>query len=182
MVKATGSFKLVFLGLLLTFAIVVHVIEAAIPVPIPVPGAKLGLANIITLVVLLLFGYRQGFLISVLRAVLGSFFIGTFLSFGFILSVVAAAVSTTVMVLVMPLQRRGHITLVSVSILGAVSHNVAQLFTASILVQNFMLFRGYLPLLLLLAIPTGFFTGLAAGFLQPVINRAMGRLQAGINN
>ncbi|MGI6097304.1 MAG: Gx transporter family protein [Dethiobacteria bacterium] len=171
--KRAKTYHTVSLAVLLTFALVIHSVEASIPLPMPVPGVKLGLANIITLVVLLLFGFKSALLISVLRTVLGSFFVGNFFSFGFMLSFTAAVISTTVMILVLPLFYRGFFSLISISILGAVTHNIVQLTVASVLVQNLMLLRGYLPLSLFMAIPTGFFTGLAAHFIVRAMSKVM---------
>lgn len=170
-VNLSNTTNTIYLAVLLAFALVIHTVEASIPVPMPVPGAKLGLANIITLTVLLVCGFKNGLLIAVLRSVLGSFFIGNFLSFGFMLSISAAVVSVVVMTLILPLYHRGYFSLTSVSIFGAAFHNTTQLVIASIIIQNFVLIRGYLPLLLLLSIPTGFFIGLVATSLVPVMKR-----------
>ncbi len=165
------TFRMVYLSLLVTFAVAIHTVEAALPLPIPVPGVKLGLANIITLLTLVLYGLRSGLLVSSLRSIIGALMIGNFLGFGFYLSFSGAIISCLVMALFMEIYRRGVITLVSVSIAGAVTFNIVQLALASLLVQNFLLFRGYLPLLLLLAVPTGFFTGVAAAYLEKVAER-----------
>jgi len=157
-----GTFHMVYLALLISFAVALHMLEAALPLPVPVPGARLGLANIITIVALVLYGWRSALTVAALRSVLGSLLIGTFPGFGFYLSLSGALTSTLAMALIYPLYRREKITLVSVSMAGAVIFNIVQLGLAALLVQNFMLFRGYLPLLLLLAVPTGIFTGLAA--------------------
>ncbi len=174
--EQTRTLKMVYLALLITFAVAVHTIEAALPVPIPVPGAKLGLANIITLLTIVLYGYRSGLLVASLRSVLGSLFSGSFLGFGFYLSFGGAVLSCLAMGLMMRLYRKGKITLISVSIGGAVIFNIAQLALASTLVQNAVLFRGYLPFLLLLALPTGFFTGLVTMYLENAVRRAGLRL------
>lgn len=156
------TFRLVYLALLVSFAVALHTVEAALPLPVPVPGARLGLANIITLVTLVLYGWRSALIVAVLRSLLGSLISGTFLGFGFYLSLAGAVGSGLGMSFVLPLCRRGKITLVSVSLAGAVTFNIIQLALAALLVHNIVLFRGYLPFLLLLAVPTGIFTGLAA--------------------
>jgi heptaprenyl diphosphate synthase len=157
-----GTFHMVYLALLVSFAVALHMLEAALPLPVPVPGARLGLANIITIVALVLYGWRSALTVAALRSIVGSLLIGTFPGFGFYLSLGGALTSTLAMAIVYPFYRREKITLVSVSMAGAVTFNIVQLGLAALLVQNFMLFRGYLPLLLLLAVPTGIFTGLAA--------------------
>lgn len=174
------TFHLVYLALLISFAVALHTVEAALPLPIPVPGAKLGLANIITLVALVLYGWRSALTVAVMRSVIGSMITGAFLGFGFYLSLAGAATSSLAMALVFPLFRREKISLVSVSLAGAVIFNIVQLGLAALLVQNVVLFRGYLPFLLLLAVPTGILTGLAAHQLLKAFNRAnlkVGRLE-----
>jgi len=58
--------RLIYLSLLVSFGIVLHIVEAFIPLPIYIPGAKLGLANIITLLVLVLYGFKDGLIVSIL--------------------------------------------------------------------------------------------------------------------
>ncbi len=160
--------KLTNIAMLLTFAVVIHFVENLIPLPIPVPGAKIGLANIITILTLTIYGFGSGMLVAVGRSILGSFFTGSFLGFGFWLSFSAAATSCMAMALFLPLRNRGLFTLVSVSIIGAVVHNFTQLTMASLIMQNIILLQSYLPLLIILAVPTGLFTGLAAQYLEGI--------------
>lgn len=162
---------LTYLALLITFAVVIHSVEAMIPLPMPVPGARLGLANIITLLTLTLFGLRAGLLVALLRSFLGSLITGGFLGFGFMLGAGAALASCLAMALALVPRRLGIISLLSVSVTGAAVHNLTQLALASLIVSSAALFQGYLPLLLLLAVPTGIFTGLAAHYLENTINR-----------
>jgi heptaprenyl diphosphate synthase len=164
---------LTYMAVLITFAVVIHTVEAALPLPMPVPGVRLGLANIITLLAIVLYGVRSGLLVAVLRTVLGSFFTGGFLGFGFWLSLSGGVLSCLVMALALFLVKRQVISLVSVSVLGAVTHNLAQLAAASLIISNFALLRGYFPLLLLLAVPTGIFTGMAAHYLEGITRRVV---------
>jgi heptaprenyl diphosphate synthase len=164
---------LTYLAVLITFAIVIHTVEAALPLPMPVPGIKLGLANIITLLTLTLFGLRSGLLVTVLRTVLGSLFVGGLFGFGFWLSFTAGITSCLIMALLLILKERGLISLISVSVIGAAVHNLTQLTVASAIISNFSLLRGYYPFLLLLSVPTGIFTGLAAQYLEGVTGRML---------
>ncbi len=164
---------MVNLALLITFAVVIHTVEALIPLPLPVPGAKLGLANIITLLTLCLYDFKSGITVAALRSILGSIFAGQFMSFGFFFSLSGALLSTVAMALVLPLERRQKISLFSVSIVGAVGHNTAQVVTAAFFIQNFYLISMYLPFLVVLALPTGYFTGLAAQYFQTVIRKVL---------
>jgi heptaprenyl diphosphate synthase len=162
---------LTYLAVLITFAVVIHTVEAALPLPMPVPGVRLGLANIITLLTLILFGLRSALLVSVLRSVIGSLFVGGLFGFGFWLSITAGVTSCVVMALVLILQKKGLISLVSVSVIGAAVHNLTQLTLAALIISNMALLQGYYPLLLLLSVPTGIFTGLAAAYLEGVTLR-----------
>jgi len=161
------------LAILVAFALIMHTVEALLPVPMLVPGAKLGLANVITLLAFVIFGFGPAMYISVVRSLLGGIFLGNFPGFGFYLSFSGAVFSTLVMALGIALWRRGKISLVAVSIMGAVAHNTAQVAVASLVIGNFNLLRLYLPLLLLLAIPTGFFTGLVVVYTQKALRKVL---------
>lgn len=169
--------KLTHIAILITFALVIHTVEATLPVPMLVPGAKLGLANVITLLAFVIYGFRPALFIAAIRTVMGSIFIGNFLSFGFYLSFTGAIFSTLIMALGISLWRRGNISLIAVSIMGAVAHNTAQVAIASVLIGNINLLKLYLPFLLLLAIPTGFFTGVVVVYTQKALTSVFTNIQ-----
>lgn len=169
--------RLTHIAVLITFALVIHTVEAVFPLPLVVPGAKPGLANVITLLTFVLYGFGSAMFVAAVRTLLGSMFIGNFLGFGFYLSFTGAIISTLAMALGMRFWRSGKISLIAVSILGAVAHNTAQVAVASVIIRNFNLVRLYLPLLLLLAIPTGFFTGLVVVYSHKALGRVSGDLQ-----
>jgi uncharacterized membrane protein len=127
-----------------------------IPNPFPLPGVKLGFANIVTFVALYFFGFRDGMAVAVLRVVLGSLVGGVFLSPGFLMSLSGAVISTVVMACL--LGYAPCFSIKGVSVAGAVSHNVGQILAASLLIQSQTIFF-YFPFLLLAAIPTGMITG-----------------------
>ncbi len=162
---------LTYLALLITFAVVIHTVEAVLPVPMPVPGVRIGLANIITLLTLVLFNFRSALFVVVMRSLIGSLLAGGLFSFGFWLSISAAIISCFVMYLFLPLKKKGYISLVSVSILGALTHNIVQLLMASLIISNFDLFKGYYPISMLLSVPTGIVTGFAASHLEGITER-----------
>jgi len=170
---------LTYLAILITFSIVIHTVEAALPLPMPVPGVRLGLANIITLLTLVLFGLRSGLLVTVLRSILGSLFVGGLFGFGIWLSITAGLVSCLVMAILLIVQRKGLISLLSVSVVGAAAHNLTQLLMASIIISNLALLKGYYPFLLLLSVPTGIFTGLAALYLEGITGRMIRQVGSG---
>lgn len=165
--------KLTQLAILVAFALVIHAVEALLPLPMLVPGAKLGLANVITLLAFVIFGFGSAMYIAVVRSLLGSIFLGNFPGFGFYLSFSGAVFSTLVMAVGIELWKRGKISIVAVSIMGAVAHNTAQVALASLVIGNFNLLKLYLPLLLLLAIPAGFFTGLVVVYTQKALRKVL---------
>ncbi len=161
--------KLVYLALLITFAVVIHTIEAALGITLLVPGAKLGLANIITLLAILLYGFKSGMIVTVMRCAIGFLIIGN--PFTFALSLSGAVFSTVIMGLAFTFHKKGMINVLTVSILGAGAHNLAQVVIASLIIQSSELITFYLPVLLLISIPTGVFTGLSANYLYKIINK-----------
>lgn len=173
---------LTYIALLITFAVVIHTVEAAMPLPMPVPGVRIGLANIITLLALVLFGLRSGLIVAILRSVLGSIFVGGLFGFGFWLSVSAGVFSCLAMASMLILRKKELVSMISVSVIGAAVHNLTQLTMASVIIANFDLLRGYFPFLLLLSIPTGVFTGLAANYLEGVTGRMIKQKNTGISS
>jgi heptaprenyl diphosphate synthase len=166
-------------AILVALALALHAFEAALPLPGLVPGARLGLANIITLLALLLYGFRVAMFVAVVRSLLAGIFLGNFLGFGFYLSLAGAVVSTLAMTLVLWGWRRGHFSLVAVSVIGAVAHNTAQVAVASLLIGNLNLLRLYLPLLLVLAVPAGILTGLAVYYSHRALSRVIDSTESG---
>jgi len=160
--------KLVLLAILVSLATALHVIETLIPNPVPIPGAKLGLANIITLVSLRLFGWKEALLVVILRIITGSLLGGTFLGLGFLLSLSGGVFSLIVMFGLLRLIK--GLSTVGVSVGGAASHNLAQVAVAAFLTHTVQLFY-FLPVLLLLSIPTGVFTGIAARTVEEYLCR-----------
>lgn len=154
--------RLVLLALLVAVAATLHVVEGWLPVPMPVPGVKLGLANIVSLLTLIMFGWREALYIAVSRVLLGSLFGGTLFGPAFAMSMGGALVS----VISMAYTYKKHwrlFSLVGVSVVGAVAHNVAQVALASMIVYSSGLLW-YVPYVLLFAVPTGLFTGLAVNY------------------
>ena len=148
--------RLVYLSLLLAMATTLHVLEGLFPIPLPFPGVKLGLANIITLLVLYLYDLRAGLTVAIARVFLGSLLGGTFLAPGFLLGLTGAVLSTLLMALLV--KKTTCFSPLGISLAGAVAHNLGQLLMASLLLQNQAVFF-YLPVLLLAAIPSGLVTG-----------------------
>lgn len=165
--------RVVMLALLVAMAAVLHVLESQLPIPVPVPGVKLGLANIVSLLTILLLGWQAAAYIAVARVLLGSLFGGSFLGPAFVMSMGGALASLGMMAYVYNRYRRVF-SLVGISVFGAAVHNTAQVVLAALLVQSSGLLW-YLPYLLLFAVPTGFATGLAANYCLAKMPAAWGQ-------
>ena len=159
MVKAR---QIAIIGLLVSIGLFLHLIEAMLPLKLIIPGAKLGLANIVILMGLVLFGFRGGGLILLLRILLTSILAGTLLTINFYLSLAGGVLSFGVMYFLYTYWR-DRFSLVGISVAGAVSHNLGQLVTSYLIIDNPGIFY-YWPYLVLLAIPTGISVGLVSYF------------------
>lgn len=151
--------KLTTLSLLTALSLIIFLIESAIPPLVPIAGIKLGLANIITLTVLLNFSAKDAIMVTISRILLGTFFTGSFMSL--IYSFLGGALSLLTMILVNQFLSEKYIYLTS--ILGAISHNIGQI-TAAIILTSTPYVITYLPILMISGIVTGTFTGLCAYF------------------
>lgn len=150
--------ELVFTALLVSIALAVLLIETMIPMPFMVPGAKLGLSNMIILVTLVVFNFKRGFQVAILKSLLLMLVTG----FGpsFLYSFAGAIFSTCMMGLTLRYATRAFSTL-GVSIIGAVAHNFAQVTVASYVLGSMMVYT-YFPFLTFIGMVTGYFVGLGA--------------------
>jgi heptaprenyl diphosphate synthase len=155
------------LGLLVALGLILQIIEGMIPPILPLPGAKLGLANLATVVALILLGPWEAITVNVLRCLLGGLLRGSFV--GLTISLSAGTAATLVMAALYVLQFP-PLSITGISIAGAVTHNAVQLGVAIWLV-GFPGLRHLLPYLLLIAIPTGFFIGIISQRLALALSR-----------
>lgn len=141
-------------ALLVAAALALSYLERFIPLNlmVPLPGVKLGLANIVTMFALYTLEKRQAFAILVLRCCLGSLFGG--LS-GLAMSLTGGVLAFWTMVLAKKLPL---FSVYGVSLLGAAAHNLGQVLAASVMMGSVYTFY-YLPFLLLTALATGLLTG-----------------------
>lgn len=142
---------------LAALAITIHIAESALPTPLP--GVKPGLANAVTIVVLLQFGWRTAAWVSLLRVVVGSILLGTFLSPTFALSLSGALASLTVLGIARFLPGTGFGPL-GYSVLAAMAHMAGQFVIAyAVFIPNPGLFF-LLPILMTAALTFGVGSGL----------------------
>lgn len=152
--------KMVFLSLLVGIALVIYIVEARIPVLFP--GIKLGLSNSISLLALITMGPKEALLIMILRILLGSIFIGNMSSF--IFSISGGILSNIIMIL-MYKYLKDKLSLISISVVGSIFHNIGQLLVASFIIKDFRIYI-YLPILLISAVVTGYFIGIITTLLK----------------
>lgn len=155
--------RMVLSAVLVSLALALSYTERFIPLQmlIPLPGVKLGSANIVTLIALYLLGAKSAFAILILRCVLGAMFGGGIT--GLLFSLTGGLLSMSVMALC---QNIPCFSVYGISILGAAAHNVGQILSAMVL-MNSIYIGMYLPYLLVVALFTGFATGAAgAGVLR----------------
>ena len=148
----------IHIALLSAYAVGLHSIEALLPTP--VPWLRLGLANIITLTTLYLYGLRAGMTVTLTRVFVRSLLAGTFLGPAFVMSLGGGVASTIVMWAMLSVFRR-HLGIVSLSVFGALAHNIVQLFLAYFLfVRRIEAILIVSPVILLFGTITGIFNGI----------------------
>ena len=153
--------KLTLMAILSTIALIIFVIEAQIPAPVPVPGVKLGLANIITLVAMVVLGRKEAGAVLFVRVFLGSLFAGS--PSTLIYSAAGGFVAYLVMCLL--IGSMGDERLWLLSALSAIGHNAGQLGACALILKTPGILVTYAPVLAISGIITGIFTGLAAMYL-----------------
>ena len=155
--------KLVLMGLLTAIALTIFMIENAIPPLVPIPGIKLGLANIVTVFAVFAIGSWEGLAILICRVFLGAIFAGNFSTILYSGAGGLCAIGITI------LSRRflTHRQLWAAGTLGAIAHSIGQM-AAAILISGTPGLVIYLPVMLVIGIVTGSFTGLCA---QLLLNR-----------
>ena len=161
-----GAKRIAFMAVLTAAALIIFIIEAQIPTLVPVPGVKLGLANIITLAAVYLLSRKEAGLVLLMRIILGAVFAGSPSTFLF--SAFGGLLAWLVMCLLKDRIAESRIWIVSV--FSAVAHNLGQMLICVIVVKTPGIFV-YLPVLIASGIVTGAFTGLAAMYLIRAIRK-----------
>lgn len=144
-------------GLLTSLMLVFGLIERQFPLPIPVPGIKLGLANSVLLYSLYMLGIRQSIVLMLLKALL-SWLIYMNMS-AMLYSLAGGILSLLAMILIM---RVKGVSIIGVSAIGAVFFNVGQILMAVAILHTPQLIVTYLPILMISGVLTGVLTGIIA--------------------
>lgn len=148
--------KIAYLGVFLALALILSYVESLIPFYFGIPGVKLGLTNLIVVVMLYCTGTKEAFGVSVARILLAGFLFGNL--FSILYSLTGGVLSFIVMCL---LKKTGRFHVISVSVTGGISHNIGQLIAAAFVVETYDIFY-YMPFLLIAGVATGFVIGMLA--------------------
>lgn len=148
--------KMALLGVLTAGAIVIAILESFIP-SIGIPGVKMGLANIVILLILYELGIWEAIVVNLLRVLVVSLVRGTFLSMGFLMSLTGCVLSLEIMILFYLLIKK--FSIIGVSVIGSIFHVTGQILIAMIFLGSAYIFL-YLPVIALSAIITGVFVGI----------------------
>ena len=156
--KKLNVHKIALLGVLTAGTIVIAILESFIP-SIGIPGVKLGLANIMILVILYELGILEAIIVNLVRVLVVGLVRGTFLSMGFVMSLAGATLSLAVMILFYLILKK--FSIVSVSVVGSLFHVTGQILVAMIYLGTaYVIF--YLPIIAISAIITGVLVGFVA--------------------
>ncbi len=148
--------KLALSVILAALAMILSYVEAMVPMPVPIPGIKLGLANLVILLAIYRLGFKYALAINCIRIfVTGLLFTGVF---GILYSLAGGLLSLLVMYL---LYRTEIFSMVGVSMAGGVAHNLGQLLTACLIMSNIRL-MSYFAVLLFAGMGSGILMGIVA--------------------
>ena len=155
----TPNQKMLILAILVGLGVVLHRIETLLP--LPSPWVKLGLANVMALVALVWFGFREALMVTLLRIFLGAVFGGTFLGPTFFLSLAGGLAAVGTMGLVHHLGK-SWFSLVGVSVSAAYAHTTAIFLCVFLFFIPQKTFLQLLPVFLTFSLVTGILTGILA--------------------
>lgn len=151
-----------YFGVFTALALMFSYIETLIPVQFGIPGIKLGLTNLMIVIMLYKRNAKDALLLSVVRILLSGFLFGNLSSI--LYSLVGGILSLCVMTL---LKKKGGFSVIGVSVAGGVTHNVGQLIVAMLVVETYQV-GYYFPILLVAGVLTGMGIGIVS---QEVLKR-----------
>ena len=148
------------MGMLIALAMVLGFVETLIPINLGIPGMKLGLANIVVVIALFLFDIKTAVVVSILRIILIAMTFGN-MSMMFY-SIAGVSLSLLSMIAISKIK---SFSLISVSIVGGIMHNVGQIICAAFVVRTNGVFT-YLPVLMIAGLVSGALIGIVAGLIS----------------
>ena len=156
---------IVLSGILCTLAILLSYIETFIPIPIPIPGFKLGFANIVIVVILYKYGLKYAMSVNIIRVILSALLFGNALSF--IYAFISGVASVFAMYL---LKKINKFSLITIAIMGALTHNIIQIVVAIIITKANSLIS-YAPFLIICSIISGSVVALLSSIILKKLKR-----------
>ena len=160
--------KTALLGFLLALSLILSYIESILPFSVGIPGIKLGLPNLVVILLLYVYSAKEAFTVNLLRILLSGFLFGNLYS---ILYALAGAFCSFCLMLF--LRKAKCFSIVGVSIGGGVFHNIGQILVAVFVVDTFAP-AFYMPFLIIAGAVTGFLIGIVALRLLPYIQKLKG--------
>lgn len=154
--------RYVEIAMLCAIAILFHMIESMVPIPLPIPGFKLGLANIVGLIALYRYDGKAMLLVNVMRVVVASLLRGVIFGTPFYLSLVGVLLSSSFAIFV---KRYTPLSVYGVSMVSSAFHCVGQMIAVTFIYQQYLI-GALLPVLILLSVPTGILIGSLANQVQ----------------
>jgi len=159
--------KIALCGVLMALAMIFSYIESVIPIPIPVLGIKLGVANIAVITILYVLGVKEAIVINLLRIALTALLFGNVNSFLF--SISGAVLSLTIMII---MKRLDFFSCIGVSVCGGVMHNVGQIIAAVFIMGSEAIVL-YLPVLIVSGVFTGVVIGVVSGIVAKHVKKVV---------
>ncbi|WP_295213193.1 Gx transporter family protein [Ruminococcus sp.] len=167
MSKMSAAKRVTTVGALAALALIFSYVEALIPFNFGVPGIKLGLANLVVVTGLYYLSVWDVLAVSLIRILIAGLLFGNGVSI--IYSLAGGLLSFVIMCAV---KKTGAFSIVGVSVLGAVFHNVGQIAAACFVMKTAVIFY-YLPILMIAAVATGFLLGFVSGRVLKILQKQL---------
>lgn len=164
--QKTSAKEVALMAMMIALALIFSYVETLIPINFGIPGVKLGLANLVIVAVIYLFGGKEALFVSVVRIFLSGFMFGNLASIMY--SLAGGLLSLAVMLL---LKKTDKLSILAVSVMGGICHNIGQLVVAILVVENLKLIF-YIPVLLISGFVTGLLIGVVSRVILPAVKRA----------
>lgn len=160
-----------FMGLLFALSVILSFIEGLIPTSFLPPGVKLGLSNILTMYCIFFLGAKRAFALATLKSLF------VFLTRGFTASMMSLAggLFSVLVILLLSKIKKAKLSYLILSVIGAISHNIAQMFMITLIFKNAFTIW-YLPILLI----SGVIMGVITGFILKAVLPALSKLKISI--
>jgi len=147
--------KVTLFANLLAIAIILNIVESVVTI-IPVPGAKIGLANILTLMILVMYGPKESIYFVILRVILVSLLTGKLFDVIFYMSLSGGLFASVGMAVIF---KSNFFSMIGVSVIGSLAHTLGQILMAIVILSTVTVVA-YLPIMLLFSVPAGIVTGI----------------------